>query len=79
MTFTYNGRERGTDVPTHGGYSTRIVSTEDYVLRIPDGSADAAAPLLCAGITTIRRCGISASSRATRWGWWASAVSATWR
>ncbi len=53
MTFTYNGRERGTGVPTQGGYSTRIVVDQDYVLRIPDGlPLDAAAPLLCAGITT---------------------------
>ncbi|SFS65798.1 NAD(P)-dependent alcohol dehydrogenase [Paenibacillus sp. BC26] len=38
---------------TQGGYSTHIVVTEDFVVRIPDGIAlDAAAPLLCAGITT---------------------------
>lgn len=53
MTATYNSRERGTGVPTHGGYSTRIVVDQDYVLRIPEGMPlDAAAPLLCAGITT---------------------------
>ncbi|GAA4725813.1 NAD(P)-dependent alcohol dehydrogenase [Phytohabitans rumicis] len=40
-------------LPTQGGYSTHIVVTEDFVLKIPDGLAlDAAAPLLCAGITT---------------------------
>lgn len=50
---TYNGVERDTGEPTHGGYSTRITVHEDYVLRIPDGlPLDAAAPLLCAGITT---------------------------
>jgi uncharacterized zinc-type alcohol dehydrogenase-like protein len=39
--------------PTDGGYSTSIVVVEDFVLRIPDGvGLDAAAPLLCAGITT---------------------------
>jgi uncharacterized zinc-type alcohol dehydrogenase-like protein len=39
--------------PTDGGYSTRIVVVEDFVLRIPDGiGLDTAAPLLCAGITT---------------------------
>ena len=39
--------------PTDGGYSTRIVVVEDFVLRIPDGiGLDVAAPLLCAGITT---------------------------
>lgn len=38
---------------TQGGYSTHIVVTEDFVVRIPDGIAlDVAAPLLCAGITT---------------------------
>ncbi|MBP6799279.1 MAG: NAD(P)-dependent alcohol dehydrogenase, partial [Luteimonas sp.] len=53
MTLTYNGRERGTGAPTYGGYSTRVVVDQDYVLRIPDGMPlDAAAPLLCAGITT---------------------------
>lgn len=38
---------------TQGGYSTHIVVTEDFVVRIPENiSLDAAAPLLCAGITT---------------------------
>jgi uncharacterized zinc-type alcohol dehydrogenase-like protein len=38
---------------TQGGYSTHIVVTEDFVLKIPEGLAlEAAAPLLCAGITT---------------------------
>ncbi|QRN93552.1 NAD(P)-dependent alcohol dehydrogenase [Archangium violaceum] len=38
---------------TQGGYSTHIVVTEDFVLKIPKGiELDAAAPLLCAGITT---------------------------
>ena len=38
---------------TQGGYSTHIVVTEDFVLKIPEGiELDAAAPLLCAGITT---------------------------
>nr|WP_189268610.1 NAD(P)-dependent alcohol dehydrogenase [Streptomyces fuscichromogenes] len=38
---------------TQGGYSTHIVVTEDFVLRIPDGlPLDSTAPLLCAGITT---------------------------
>ncbi|MFD8994956.1 NAD(P)-dependent alcohol dehydrogenase [Streptomyces abikoensis] len=37
---------------TQGGYSTHIVVDENYVLRVPDGiPLDAAAPLLCAGIT----------------------------
>lgn len=50
--FTYNGTERDGATPTYGGYSERIVVNEDYVLRIPDNlPLDAAAPLLCAGIT----------------------------
>jgi uncharacterized zinc-type alcohol dehydrogenase-like protein len=53
MTGTYNARERGTGMPTYGGYSTRITVNEDYVLRIPESMPlDRAAPLLCAGITT---------------------------
>ena len=49
---TYNGRQYdGSE--TYGGYSTRIVADENYVLHIPDGiPLDTAAPLLCAGITT---------------------------
>ncbi len=49
--FTYNGREYdGTH--TYGGYSDKIVVKEDYVLRMPNNlPLDAAAPLLCAGIT----------------------------
>ncbi len=38
---------------THGGYSTHIVVTENFVVGIPEGiGLDVAAPLLCAGITT---------------------------
>jgi len=38
---------------TQGGYSTHVVVDADFVLRVPDGiDAAAAAPLLCAGITT---------------------------
>ncbi len=51
-TVTYNGIERDGVTPTYGGYSDKIVVDEDYVLRIPEGlPLDAAAPLLCAGIT----------------------------
>jgi uncharacterized zinc-type alcohol dehydrogenase-like protein len=52
-TFTYNSLDRHDKRPTFGGYSERIVSSEKFVLRIPDGvDPKAAAPLLCAGITT---------------------------
>ncbi|MDQ0680498.1 putative zinc-type alcohol dehydrogenase-like protein [Arthrobacter pascens] len=48
---TYNSVGRD-GLPTAGGYSTGIVVDENYVVRIPDGvSLEAAAPLLCAGIT----------------------------
>jgi uncharacterized zinc-type alcohol dehydrogenase-like protein len=51
MVATYNDIERD-GTPTYGGYSTAIVIDENYVLRIPDNiPLDAAAPLLCAGIT----------------------------
>ena len=53
MTGTYGGRDRATGEPTYGGYSEAIVVREEYVLRVPDGlDPAAAAPLLCAGITT---------------------------
>ena len=47
-----DGDNRRSDIPTQGGYSTHIVVDERYVLRIPKNlPLDAAAPLLCAGIT----------------------------
>ncbi|HEY8605848.1 MAG TPA: NAD(P)-dependent alcohol dehydrogenase [Noviherbaspirillum sp.] len=50
---TYNGEEMHSGGMTYGGYATNIVVTEKFVLRIPDGlDPAAAAPLLCAGITT---------------------------
>ncbi|MFD2702648.1 NAD(P)-dependent alcohol dehydrogenase [Paenibacillus shunpengii] len=49
---TYAGVDKYGE-PTQGGYSTHIVVTEGFVVRIPDNiELDAAAPLLCAGITT---------------------------
>jgi len=49
--WTYNGRESD-ETPTFGGYSESLVVDENYALRIPENLAlDAAAPLLCAGIT----------------------------
>ena len=51
MVATYNGRDHD-GKPTMGGYSDKIVVDENYVLRIPGNlPLDAAAPLLCAGIT----------------------------
>ncbi|MER6049502.1 NAD(P)-dependent alcohol dehydrogenase [Streptomyces sp. NPDC001793] len=48
---TYNDTDRNGQV-TYGGYATHLVVDENYALRIPDAlPLDAAAPLLCAGIT----------------------------
>lgn len=57
MTQTYGSPDpKGAGVDqkiTQGGYSSAIVVDQDFVLRIPDSlPLDAAAPLLCAGITT---------------------------
>ncbi|XXX72755.1 NAD(P)-dependent alcohol dehydrogenase [Sorangium sp. So ce134] len=50
---TYNGTEMDRTTPTYGGYSKHIVVTEPFVLKIPASlQPAAAAPLLCAGITT---------------------------
>jgi uncharacterized zinc-type alcohol dehydrogenase-like protein len=50
---TYNGTELDRKTLTYGGYSTHVVVDERYTLRIPAGlDPAAAAPLLCAGITT---------------------------
>ena len=57
MTQTYGSPDpKGAAVGqsiTQGGYSDRITVDQNYVLSIPDNlPLDAAAPLLCAGITT---------------------------
>ncbi len=51
-TGTYNGVDRQDGSPTYGGYSEKIVVSQDFVLKMP-GNLDLsrAAPLLCAGIT----------------------------
>lgn len=50
--FTYNSKEQDGKTKTQGGYSTAIVVNEDFVLKMPENlPLDAAAPLLCAGIT----------------------------
>jgi uncharacterized zinc-type alcohol dehydrogenase-like protein len=52
-TYTYNGIDRRDRMPTYGGYSDKIVVTDKFVLKIPQGiELSGAAPLLCAGITT---------------------------
>ena len=51
-TGTYTSVDRDGTI-TQGGYSTHIVVVEDFVLKVPESIPfEAAAPLLCAGITT---------------------------
>ena len=51
--FTYNSTEMDRVTPTFGGYSSTMVVTEHFVLKVPAGlDLKGAAPLLCAGITT---------------------------
>ena len=53
MTMTYGSLDKHLNAPTLGGYAQSIVVTEDFVLRMPANlDLAAAAPLLCAGITT---------------------------
>lgn len=53
FTLTYNSPDPHTGKMTYGGYSSQIVVDQDFVLRVPEKlDAAAAAPLLCAGITT---------------------------
>lgn len=57
MVFTYNGPDKhapaGAPGHTFGGYSTSITVDEAFTLRVPPSlDPAAAAPLLCAGITT---------------------------
>ena len=52
MVGTYAATDRD-GTTTQGGYSTHVVVDADFALRVPDGiDSAAAAPLLCAGITT---------------------------
>ena len=51
--FTYNGEDKLMGGVTYGGYSESIVVTEKFALHVSkDLDLAAAAPLLCAGITT---------------------------
>jgi alcohol dehydrogenase (NADP+) len=52
-TLTYNGKDKNLGGVTYGGYSDGVVVDERFVLRVPSNlDLAAAAPLLCAGITT---------------------------
>ena len=51
--YTYNGADKHLGGVTYGGYSDSIVVDEVFVLHVPANlNPAAAAPLLCAGITT---------------------------
>ena len=53
MVMTYGSPDPVMGGVTLGGYSTQIVVTEDFVLKVSDKlDTKAVAPLLCAGITT---------------------------
>ena len=52
-TFTYNSADPISGGNTYGGYSTQVVVDQHFVLHVADSlDPAAAAPLLCAGITT---------------------------
>lgn len=53
FTGTYNGKDRHLGKQTFGGYSEKVTVDEEFVLHIPKNlDLAAAAPLLCAGVTT---------------------------
>jgi uncharacterized zinc-type alcohol dehydrogenase-like protein len=53
LTLTYNSPDKHLGGMTYGGYSNQIVVDDHFVLRVPETlDPAAAAPLLCAGITT---------------------------
>lgn len=53
ITFTYNSEDKHLGGVTYGGYSDTIVVDQAFALRVSDKlNLAAAAPLLCAGITT---------------------------
>ena len=66
-TLTYNGQDRHDQSITFGGYSESIVVSDRFVVSIPEGlDPAAAAPLLCAGITTyspLRHYGVKAGDK----------------
>ena len=53
FTGTYNGKDKHLGGRTFGGYSEKVVVDENFVLKVPENlDLAAAAPLLCAGVTT---------------------------
>ncbi|MEN5200034.1 NAD(P)-dependent alcohol dehydrogenase [Pseudomonas wadenswilerensis] len=66
-TMTYATPDRVDGSNTMGGYSSSIVVSEHFVVRIPQGlDLPSAAPILCAGITTyspLKHYGVKAGDR----------------
>jgi uncharacterized zinc-type alcohol dehydrogenase-like protein len=66
-TATYNGEDRHDGSITYGGYSDKVVVSERFVVRVPEKlDPAAAAPILCAGITTyspLRHYGVKAGDK----------------
>ena len=67
FTSTYNGQDRHDESITFGGYSERVVVSERFVVTVPEKlDPAAAAPILCAGITTyspLRHFGVKAGDK----------------
>jgi uncharacterized zinc-type alcohol dehydrogenase-like protein len=67
MVLTYGSPDKHLGGVTYGGYSDSIVVDEQFVLHIPSNlDLGAAAPLLCAGITTyspMRHWGVTAGKK----------------
>lgn len=67
MTMTYGSPDPHTGEITQGGYSDKVVVSDRFVVRMPDGiDLKSAAPLLCAGITTyspLKHYGVQAGHR----------------
>lgn len=68
LVLTYGGPDKHKTAPvTYGGYSDSIVVDESFVLSVPSNlTLAAAAPLLCAGITTyspMRHWGVAAGKK----------------
>jgi alcohol dehydrogenase, propanol-preferring len=69
-----DARFTGWDVD--GGYATRMIVRADFALRLPDGSPQDVAPLLCGGVIgyrALRRSGIQPGERLGLYGFGASA------
>ncbi|MDD0823048.1 NAD(P)-dependent alcohol dehydrogenase [Mannheimia sp. AT1] len=66
-TGTYGSLDRHDGTLTQGGYSTEVVVSEDFVLKVSEKlDTKAVAPLLCAGITTyspLRHWNVKAGSK----------------